>query len=365
MRLDTLVVFAQTEEETFSSLSDVTIPDVNDNKIKHVKIVGRLSKVERHAFLKLDSLITIDFGKTEVIASSAVDSCMNLRWIRMGSELKYLFDKPFVACESLEYVSVDDENVRYKTESGVIYDLKDSSILSVPENFRESKFVVPQWISRVSDGCFSDCRNIKSISMSKKVRYVGSRAFSGCRNLESVDLSDNIKQIQYLTFANCVSLKSIRLPEALEYISTKKPFYNTNAKFECGVSSLCKVVDGVLYSKDNRFLIYCPSYAAQKRHVIVEGTQFIYPYAFHNCLNINEIVFPESLLSVGDIVTGEGAFVGCDNITDVYVKYDFTKVGRFYVGKNIKTYHVKKGDKDLFEYYVNRYSFEPIECEEE
>ena len=102
------------------------------------------------------------------------------------------------------------------------------------------------------------------------------------------------------------------------------------------------LIDGVLFDKDQMVLMYYPIGKTDKEYIIPDGTIYVYDSAFYIgssgdfLSNLEFIVCPESLQTIGSYAFGslkslktikpgkgikaikEGAFHGCNALTDVY-----------------------------------------------
>lgn len=72
-----------------------------------------------------------------------------------------------------------------------------------------------------------------------------------------------------------------------------------------------KTIDGILYSKDGKSLLYCPKLHEVSVSVL-DGVENICDDAFYMAYNIQKVIFPASLKRVG-----RNAFSGCNNLLTV------------------------------------------------
>lgn len=82
------------------------------------------------------------------------------------------------------------------------------------------------------------------------------------------------------------------------------------------------VCDGMLFSKDSKTLIRCPSCYEWKKPVLPEGTEEISEYAFYNCRNIEEITVPDSVR-----IIEKHAFSGCRNLRKATIGRNVSEIG--------------------------------------
>ena len=170
----------------------------------------------------------------------------------------------------------------------------------------------------------------------------------GCSSLTSINLPDSITSMEGNPFAESGNLTDIR-------ISADHPYL--------------EMIDGVLFSKPDKRLIYYPSAATAKSYVIPDGIQRIEEDAFDSCFSLTSVTIPDSVTTIGrsafsscraltsvaipdgvtsidgwtfldcssltsviipDSVTsiGDGAFADCDSLTSVTVPDSVTSIGR-------------------------------------
>ena len=83
-------------------------------------------------------------------------------------------------------------------------------------------------------------------------------------------------------------------------------------KVDEGNATYCDI-DGVLYSKDKKTLVYMPfgrnSSSTKLEYTVPDGVERIGEYAFYNMTNVKSVAFPSDLQSVG-----HHAFQGCTGL---------------------------------------------------
>ena len=66
-----------------------------------------------------------------------------------------------------------------------------------------TELIVPGFIETVADGMFSDCGELRSVTISDSVKTVGSGAFEWCLKLTEVTVPESVTLIQSNAFYNC------------------------------------------------------------------------------------------------------------------------------------------------------------------
>ena len=132
------------------------------------------------------------------------------------------------------------------------------------QNLAISSVTIPNGVKEIEPQAFSNCKNLKTVSLSDELVSIGEGAFDGCSSLTEIVLPKGITSIKQYTFRNCKSLTSVILPE---------------------------------------------------------GLKMIHDYAFDGCKALTDIRFPESLQAIGIC-----AFRNCRSLSDIRIP-EHTRVG--------------------------------------
>lgn len=145
---------------------------------------------------------------------------------------------------------------------------------------------------------------IPSIYKGLPVETIPNEAFSRCENIEKVIIPNSVTSIGYSAFYECSSLKSISLPF-------------TGASLNDSQYQFFGYIFGSRYDYENgAFLPECLT------EVIITSGETISAKAFYRCVNITNIVFPESIKTISD-----EAFSGCKSLTNIVVPDTVTSIG--------------------------------------
>ena len=236
----------------------------------------------------------------------------------------------------------------------------------------EVDIVIPEMIGStrvigIGDYTYKNCETVSSIVLPKSIKFVDDWAFSYCNNLEKVLFehvfelgrgvfkgSNNIltttyDNLRYLgneenpysilldvvdplvtelhvhnkcksiacdSIINFTALRSVDIPDGVEFMSGRL-FYN------CG-NLLFNNFDNACYlgNADNPYLVLVKAKNnAIKSCEIHSSCKFILPNAFYDCRQLEEIVVPESVISIGIF-----AFVNCHHLTSVCISNKKTKI---------------------------------------
>jgi hypothetical protein len=156
------------------------------------------------------------------------------------------------------------------------------------------------------------------VSLPGSLPVVPEEAFRGCARLRQVTLGEGIRRLEACVFAGCGRLRSLTLPASLTAFDTEAG--HESAWWWTGLSGISvaegnaafRVQDGMLLSADGTLLLAWPGQSGETVCRIPEGVVSIEKGAFYQAANLEEVVFPSTLVEVGDY-----AFCGCSSLTRV------------------------------------------------
>ena len=224
-----------------------------------------------------------------VIDDGAFQGRTKLQKLHLPASVTMIGKDAFLGCSGLVSITADG-NSNYYAEG--------NCLIRTYENTRRlvlgcSQSVIPEGVTYIVHGAFSDCEELQSIHIPASVTAMDPGAFIGCKNLESFTVAED--NPAYYAEGNC-------LIEKLE----DSAFPNT-------LVAGCKnsvIPNGVTRIADYAFAD-CASLTAI---TIPETVLCISTRAFLNCTGLRSIVIPESVNTIY-----ADAFEGCTDFT-VYCK---------------------------------------------
>ena len=144
------------------------------------------------------------------------------------------------------------------------------------------KTVIITNVESIGDYAFYDCSSLVSITVPDSVTSIGERAFYGCSSLASITIPENVTSIGDYAFYNCRSLTSITIPDSVTSIG--------DYAFS-GCSSLTSIT-------------------------IPDSVTSIGDYAFGNCRSLTSIIIPDGVTSIGS-----SAFENCSSLTSITLPF--------------------------------------------
>lgn len=263
----------------------------------------------------------------------------------------------FAYCAKLESITADENSEAFKVTDGFIC-TKDGKRLIACPRAKKNNFItnIPDGVEIIEKYAFAwaNFSDVAVVCSPESLTVIEEYAFQGIlggqtgysynfsnSNLQiigdyafslsfirTITLPASVKSIGELVFDRCMSLSAI------------------NVETENAVAY--KSIDGVLYTKDGKTLIWFPANKTDFLFTIPEGVEKIEKYAFykaegifgaltlpdslksigeyafHSCQNLKEIILSEEsrLESIGDF-----AFYNCQALMDIYIPKTVTYIG--------------------------------------
>ena len=227
---------------------------------------------------KCQCLEKIDLSHVKFIGRSAFSGCSNLDTGNLSAEIdKYAFENTAIRHLEIEDISKVDECTYCgcdKLESVTVSNGIIPSGLFAGCN-RLKNVIIKEGITGIGESAFRNTA-IKKLVLPSTVIIVNDNAFADCRWLEEALLNEKLDFIGCQAFMNTISLSQISIPDKVEYIGP-----------ECFRYSGIK---NIKLPKNDNFTV-------------------IYNKTFFECVNLKEVVLPDSIRQMGS-----GAFACCKSL---------------------------------------------------
>jgi hypothetical protein len=120
-------------------------------------------------------------------------------------------DSSFEYCCSLTSIEVDENNTAYKSIDGNLYTKDGKTLIKYAIGKTATSFTIPNNVTSIGSGAFSDCDNLTSVEIPNSVTSIGEYAFYECYNLTSVEIGNSVTSIGYGAFSDCDNLTNVTI----------------------------------------------------------------------------------------------------------------------------------------------------------
>ena len=262
--------------------------------IKTVKIPQTVTEISLRAFKNCKSLSQIDLPSSiTTIGEEAFKNCESLKSINLPSKLITLGEAAFHKCINL--TGNIDLPLSLKVLRNEVF--AHTNIDNLNLGYVES---IGQW-------AFYNCKSLKTIRFSPKLKSIGAQAFEFCHSLGSLTFPSSLESIGNWAFYDCISLRSVNFNHQLRSIGEQAFQYcdsltqvvlpvslqNIGRWAFCQNKNLVSItIPGSVKNIPDALCSYNPSL---KNIVIGEGVENIGAWAFYACPQLNNVNLPSTV----------------------------------------------------------------------
>ncbi len=315
--LETVIFKTDAEGESCPYIREYAF--ANNTKLKNINL-DKVELIGERAFANCESLENIDISNVYAIGYQAFRDCTALKYVDITA-LRNAAGEEFLNCTNLKTI---DNGIFTNFSNGMF---KNSGIETLTYN-----------ADRIPANCFENCKNLKDVTISNTLVYVGRQAFKDCSNLEEITFNDNAgcEFIYDSAFNNCSELKEVMLPDSdFEFendifkdcsnLTTVKFNKNTNITSNLGnvFAGCIKLTtfsvdsnntkyqsnDNLLLSKDGKTIVLAAPGFDYGEYIIPTGVTKISESAFSSISSITSLTLTTDVLEIG-----ESAFENCTNL---------------------------------------------------
>lgn len=329
------------------------------------------TKIEGFSLEGCDNLASIIIPDlcTE-LESFAISGCKHISSIHLGKSMELFEDYNCNRCPLLTSITVSTENSHFKSENGVLFDARMSTLVKYPcgKNEREyaipssvktidaqafngaalENVIMPEGLEVIGHGAFEDCKNLLSADMPQSTNTIEGSAFSNCAKLTNVSIPDKVTSVKSFCFAYCVNLRNVHIGNNVKEIDNYAFSHATSLQaFSVSDDNTNFTVnEGILYSKDRTSLVRCPLALYSDEMILDNDIVSIESHAFANCTYIKKFRLPAGLKKIGRYafehcsmegisipasveIIDDNAFANCKNLKSFIIPEILTEIPSF------------------------------------
>lgn len=202
--------------------------------IENIDLPETLGEIGDYCFSSCDSITSIKIpDKVTIIPQDCFNSCDNLETVILPKNIKRIESWAFYGCRKLK--SIDISGVTY-IGSSAFRDCTSLEKIAIPDTII-SKYVdygLGYDESSIGEYAFSNCSNLKEVTLSKNMQYIPEHLFANCSAITEIILPENTKKIARSAFQSCASLEKVTIPATVTSIDDTAFQYCYSLSAVCG-----------------------------------------------------------------------------------------------------------------------------------
>ena len=206
----------------------------NCSSLTSIDIPNSVTNIEEFAFSCCEGLTSVNIGNSlKSIGNCAFQGCSSLVSINIPNSVTSIGHFAFSGDSALTSITIPN-NVK-KIEMMTFHGCSSLSSAIIGNCVTEigynafsnctslTSIAIPNSVKNIGDSAFEGCTGLISIDIPDNVASIGDKAFSDCSGLESVVIGNGISVVS--SFSNCFNIKTISLGSKTSKIA-RDNFYN-------------------------------------------------------------------------------------------------------------------------------------------
>lgn len=259
----------------------------------------------------------------------AFADCPWVNTVTVGKNVSAIEPSAFRGCENLIAITVDEGNLQFADQDGVLFDKAGLYLYVYPAGRPADTYDIPDTCVTVGTQSFFGAANLATITVPGSVENIGSQAFSGCNALSEITLPfigasiEDTHTFNYLFNNGDMWSAGGGVPQSLKSVTVlnanlvNKTFYNCNFIeniYLPNCRDLWKIPYGCFYNCTAlRKLVF--NNASEYTGVYIPDTVTeVGENSFYNCRSLNSVMLGSGVQRIH-----QGAFYGCNSLVQFAV----------------------------------------------
>lgn len=334
------MVYATESSQSVEKTNNLTIPEGLDYGVVTDSTGAEVILIYGYNGTETQLTIPSEIDGKPVAGISRGDSWGALTRIVLPASMTDWWDSgPCFSCSSLEEIEVEEGNTKYGAQDGFLYEwikqkgeggeeiITGKTLICCPQG-KKGVLNVPEGITRIGSEAFRGCSELTEINFPEGVTELESGAMQDCIRISRVTFPKSLTKLggylfSTIVYNNFTSLTELMIPEHVNDIS-RYAFADCKGLQKIEVEPENPVFssgNGILYRNGGTELFSCPQ-GREGKEIIPDTTVIIGEGAFYGCDKLTEIEIPGSVTEIGDL-----AFRNCESLKELRIPASVTSIG--------------------------------------
>ena len=235
-----------------------------------------VTTASKNIFAYCRELTTINFNNVTTIGELAFSGCSALTSLELSDKILTIGKGAFRDCTALESVKFGSNVAYVAIQSFTDCTALSSITFSDSGNFKQ-----------IGDSAFRNCTALTTVTLNDGVEYVGNYSFYGCTQLATINIPDSVTTVGYAAFRNTkIYSDAEEAGEMLIYVD--KWLVDTLYDGSTKLINILNANGNVISTEEENV------------YEIKSGIVGIADSTFRNCKSLTEVIFPKSILYIGN-----------------------------------------------------------------
>lgn len=226
------------------------------SKATSVVIPNSVQSIGINAFYYCENLTSVTIpNSVTTIKQCAFAYCKKLTSIMIPDSVELIDYGVFEGCTGLTNISVDNNNAKFSSLDGVLFDKEKIHLLQYPIGNPSTTYTVPNSVQLIVNYSFSEAVKLVNVTMGNNVTNIGDAAFASCSSLTSLTIPKSVTMLGFGIIHNCNNFTDVYYTGSQEeWLSLDFGHHNENlleAKIHYNSSGLCKTHKPATAVKEN------------------------------------------------------------------------------------------------------------------
>ena len=283
-------------------------------------------------------------AKTRLVHHKAFDYCANLESITIPDSVISIGYEAFENCTGLKSATIGSSVTSIGGEA--FYGCSSLTGITIPDG-----------VTSIGGSMFEWCSSLTEVILPDSVTSIYAEAFYSCSSLTSITIPNGVTSIGEKAFSGCYKLKSISIPDTITSIGDNA-FDHTDLSYY--------TYDNARYlgNENNPYVVLVDATSKDITSCIIHPeTRLIRESVFADCVNLENMIIPDSVTCIGDYAfksctglqsatigngaagIGYSAFEGCTGLKSVTLGNSLTQIENraFYNCGNLTDINIPDG----------------------